>query len=226
MTAAATTGAARVRPLAGIGKVAARRMVQAWEAPVFHLAVDVDMSRVLSPDIKAAGGTVTDAISLACARALGAHPGINAHFVDNAVHEFDEVNVGIAVATPNGLTVPVLKGIGHAELAEIAGIRSDVVGRARIGKLTMADLTGGTFTISNLGMMGIDSFDAILNPPQVAILAIGSTRHAPVVRDGEITVARLATFTATFDHRAVDGATGAAFLTAVRIGVEKGDGPE
>ena len=208
------------RPLAGIRKIAARRMAEAWAAPVFHLGVDVDMSAVLAADLKSIGGTVTDAILLACAAALTENPSLNAHFADNVVTTFDTVNIGLAVATEKGLTVPVLHRLQGVDLAGIAGIRKDVVTRARAGKLSMADISDGTFTVSNLGMLGIDQFDAILNPPQVAILAIGSTKRVPVVVDDGVQVRQVARFTLTCDHRAVDGATGAALLTSIRTRLE------
>ena len=211
------------KPLTGIRKIAARRMVEAWAAPVFHLSVNVDMSTVLAANLRAVGGTVTDAILLACATALTAHPGMNAHFADNVVTTFSDINIGLAVATEKGLTVPVLHRLQGADLAEIAGIRKDVVTKARTGKLAMADISNGTFTVSNLGMLGIDEFDAILNPPQVAILAVGSTAQTPVVVDGQVQVRPIASFTLTCDHRAVDGATGAGLLTAIRDALQSGD---
>jgi pyruvate dehydrogenase E2 component (dihydrolipoamide acetyltransferase) len=211
------------RPLAGIRKIAARRMVEAWTAPVFHLSVNVDMSAVLAADLKAVGATVTDAILLASARALTAQPGMNAHYAENVVTTFSDVNIGLAVATEKGLTVPVLHRLQGADLAGIAGIRKDVVTKARTGKLAMRDISDGTFTVSNLGMLGIDQFDAILNPPQVAILAVGSTAQTPVVVNGEVQVRPLASFTLTCDHRAVDGATGAALLTGIRDALQSGD---
>ena len=204
------------KPLAGIRKIAARRMVEAWAAPVFHLSVNVDMSAVLAANLKAIGATVTDAILHASASALVAQPGMNAHFADNVVTTFSDVNIGLAVATDKGLTVPVLHRLQGATVTDIAALRKEVVTKARTGKLAMADISNGTFTVSNLGMLGIDEFDAILNPPQVAILAVGSTAQTPVVVDGQVQVRPIASFTLTCDHRAVDGATGAGLLTAIR----------
>ena len=129
---------------------------------------------------------------------------------------YDVVNLGLAVATDAGLMVPVVQGADRLELTELAHARRDVTARAREGRLQMADVTGGTFTVSNLGMMGIDRFDAILNVPQVAILAVGSTSHRQVWNGGEPAWCPMAELTLTCDHRAVDGATGAGFLTAVR----------
>ncbi len=210
------------KPLAGIRKIAARRMVEAWAAPVFHLSVNVDMSAVLAANLKAIGATVTDAILHASASALVAHPGMNAHFADNMITTFSDVNIGLAVATEKGLTVPVLHRLQGATVTDIAGIRKDVVTKARTGKLAMADISNGTFTVSNLGMLGIDQFDAILNPPQVAILAVGSTAQTPIVVDGAVQIRPIASFTLTCDHRAVDGATGAALLSAIRDALQSG----
>lgn len=209
------------KPLAGIRKIAARRMVEAWAAPVFHLGVDVDMSAVLAADLKAVGSTVTDAILQACAVALVEQPGLNAHFADNVITTYADVNIGLAVATEKGLTVPVLHRVQGGSLPDIAGKRKDVVSRARIGKLSMKDISDGTFTVSNLGMLGIDEFDAILNPPQIGILAIGSTRQLPVAGgSGSVELRPISRFTLTCDHRAVDGAAGAGLLTAIRRQLE------
>jgi len=220
-TEQATTFEGVAKPLAGIRKIAARRMVEAWAAPVFHLGVDVDMSAVLAADLKAVGSTVTDAILQACAAALVEQPGMNAHFADNVITTYADVNIGLAVATEKGLTVPVLHRVQGGSLSDIAGKRKDVVSRARIGKLSMKDISDGTFTVSNLGMLGIDEFDAILNPPQIGILAIGSTRKLPVAGDsGGVELRPTSRFTLTCDHRAVDGATGAGLLAAIRRHLE------
>jgi len=209
------------KPLAGIRKIAARRMVEAWAAPVFHLGVDVDMSAVLAADLKAVGSTVTDAILQACAAALVEQPGMNAHFADNVSTTYADVYFDDAAATEKGLTVPVLHRVQGGSLSDIAGKRKDVVSRARIGKLSMKDISDGTFTVSNLGMLGIDEFDAILNPPQIGILAIGSTRKLPVAGDsGGVELRPISRFTLTCDHRAVDGATGAGLLAAIRRHLE------
>lgn len=203
-------------PLKGIRRTAARRMVTAWEAPVFHLTVEIDMTTALAVKQRVPGATVTDALLAACARALSEHPALNAHYADEVVTTYDVVNLGLAVATEAGLMVPVVQGADQLDLTELGDARRDVTTRAREGRLQMADVTGGTFTVSNLGMMGIDRFDAILNVPQVAILAVGSTSHRQVWNGGDPAWLPIAELTLTCDHRAVDGATGAAFLTAVR----------
>jgi pyruvate dehydrogenase E2 component (dihydrolipoamide acetyltransferase) len=206
--------------LKGIKKIAARRMVQAWQAPVFHLSTDIDMERLLVLAKATEGATVTDVLIQLVGQSLQANPDLNSHYADEVVTTFAEVNIGIAVATPNGLVVPVVHSVEGNDLQSIAAKRNDVVTRARDGKLGMPDIEGATFTISNLGMLGIDSFDAIVNPPQVGILAIGSTREIPVVFEGKIIHRKRANFTLTCDHRAIDGATGAYFLAHLRTLIE------
>lgn len=211
-------------PLKGIRRTAARRMVAAWEAPVFHLSTDVDMGAAVAVKSAYPGATVTDRILAACARALVEHPAINAHYGDEAVTTFGQVNLGLAVDTPAGLMVPVIKDAAGLEIPGLAAARKDLAQRAREGALSMADVTEGTFTVSNLGMMGVDGFDAILNVPQVAILAVGATRDEYVravggAADGGSWRPR-ARFTLTCDHRAVDGATGARFLATVKQHLE------
>ena len=120
------------------------------------------------------------------------------------------------MAAPNGLIVPVIRDADRRTIQEIAAARADLVGRARDGKLQRADLEDGTFTISNLGMFGMEQFVAVLNPPQAAILAVGSTVETPVVREGEVVVRPMLTLTLTCDHRAIDGADGADFLRTVK----------
>jgi pyruvate dehydrogenase E2 component (dihydrolipoamide acetyltransferase) len=203
-------------PLRGIRKVAARRMVEAWAVPVFHLAVEVDMMHALGTKERAPGATVTDALLAACAAGLKAHPALNATCDGASVTVFDAVHLGLAVASDAGLVVPVIHGADGLDLGGLADARRTAVGKARGGKLGMADISGGTFTVSNLGMLGIDYFDAILNVPQVAILAVGATRQRQVWNDGDPAWRPIAELTLTCDHRAVDGATGAAFLTTVR----------
>ncbi|MCH6472611.1 2-oxo acid dehydrogenase subunit E2 [Sinomonas terrae] len=221
MTSASSRTAAVATPLKGIRRTAARRMVTAWEAPVFHLAVEAEMGTALSVKERIPGATVTDAILAACARALTDHPSLNAHYGDETVTTFAHVNLGMAVDTGAGLVVPVIKDAGDLDMAGIAAARRDLAARAREGRLSMADVTEGTFTVSNLGMMGIDYFDAILNVPQVAILAVGATRQEHVRdEDGTLCWRPRARLTLTCDHRAVDGATGARFLTGIREHLE------
>ena len=208
-------------PLTGIRKTAAKHMVKAWSAPVFHLTVDIDMSHALAVKDVVPTATVTDVIIQAFGRALVAHPEVNVYVGEESVTAFPDAHVGIAVASPKGLTVPVIHYASTKSLEEIAQSRSDVVARAREGKLTREDITGGTFTVSNLGMMGVCQFDAILNVPQAAIVAIGQTDKNYVLRNDEPVWVPMASFTLTCDHRALDGASGATFLQTVKNIIER-----
>ena len=134
--------------------------------------------------------TVTDVLTKVCAQALMRHRDMNASSPRTRILVHPSANVGIAVAAPQGLVVPVIRGAERLSLTEIAGVRADLVGRAREAKLRAEDLEGGTFTISNLGMYGVDQFIAVLNPPQAAILAVGATEERVVPRDGELVVRR------------------------------------
>jgi pyruvate dehydrogenase E2 component (dihydrolipoamide acetyltransferase) len=214
-------------PLTKIRKTIARRLTAAWQAPVFQLTVSADMTRAnelvarvreLNPDVRV---TVTDLLTKVCAQALMRHRDVNVQYTEDALLKFPTANVGIAVAAPQGLVVPVLRSVERQSLAEIAIGRGEIVGRARDNKLTTQDLEDGTFTISNLGMFGIEQFVAVINPPQAAILAVGATVDTPVARDGEVMVRPMLTMTLTVDHRAVDGAAGADFLRTVKQFVEE-----
>jgi pyruvate dehydrogenase E2 component (dihydrolipoamide acetyltransferase) len=213
-------------PLTSIRRTIARRLTEAWTVPVFQLQVSADMERAnavvaaareLHPDVKV---SVTDLLTKICASALARHPDVNVSFADDALLRHPNANVGIAVAAPQGLVVPVVKGAERLSLAEIAAVRADLVERARAQKLKAEDMSGGTFTISNLGMFGVESFTAVLNPPQAAILAVGATEDRPVARDGELVVRPTMTMTLTVDHRAVDGAPAADFLRTVKAMLE------
>jgi pyruvate dehydrogenase E2 component (dihydrolipoamide acetyltransferase) len=218
--ALAATGEPQTIELSSTRKTIARRLTEAWQAPVFQLQVTADMAAALA--VRAAlverlregetKPTVNDLLTKLVAAALVRHPAVNAHFTGETIVRFPNAHVGIAVAAPNGLIVPVVRDADRRTIAEIAAARSDLVGRARDGKLRREDLDGGTFTISNLGMFGIDRFTAVLNPPQAAILAVGQVSEQPVAVDGEVVVRPVAHLTLTCDHRAIDGADGAEFL--------------
>ena len=177
----------------------------------------VDAARELYPDVRV---SITDLLTKICASALARHPDVNVSFSGEALLRHPSANVGIAVAAPQGLVVPVVKGAERLTLAEIAAVRADLVERARNQKLTGEDMAGGTFTISNLGMFGVESFTAVLNPPQAAILAVGATEDRPVARDGEVVIRPTMSMTLTVDHRAVDGAPAADFLRTVKAMLE------
>jgi pyruvate dehydrogenase E2 component (dihydrolipoamide acetyltransferase) len=153
--------------------------------------------------------------------ALMRNRAVNAHFSDEGISRFPTADIGLAVAAPQGLVVPVIRRAESLSVLEIAKARAEVVGRARDNKLRREDLEGGTFTISNLGMFGVEQFIAVLNPPQAAILAVGATVEKPIARDGEVVVLPMLTLTLTCDHRAVDGADGAKFLTDLKAFLEE-----
>jgi pyruvate dehydrogenase E2 component (dihydrolipoamide acetyltransferase) len=196
---------------------------------VFQLGITVDMGRALElrkrlVELNADDSvkpTISDLLTKVCAAALMRHRAVNALYKGDAVELYPTANIGIAVAVPNGLVVPVIPGCERKSIAEIAATRAGVVERARAGKLQQSDLDGGTFTISNLGMFGIERFVAVLNPPQAAILAVGSIEDRVVAVDGSPAVRPRMELTLTCDHRAIDGATGAEFLRDVKAFLEE-----
>ena len=215
--------------LSSVRKTIARRLTEAWTAPVFQLGISADMSEALAlreklverlaeGDVKP---TVNDVLVKLSAVALMRHAPVNATFSGEEIQRHPNAHVGIAVAAPQGLVVPVIRGAERLTVQEIAQVRADLVGRARNNKLKLPDLEGGTFTISNLGMFGVETFTAVLNPPQVAILAVGAVKDEAVVTDGELGVAPIVRLTLTCDHRAIDGADGAEFLQTLVALIEQ-----
>jgi pyruvate dehydrogenase E2 component (dihydrolipoamide acetyltransferase) len=233
-TAAPATGAhpegdVEVVKMTGTRRTIARRLTEAWSAPVFQLGISIDMTEVLhlreqmverlgEGDVKP---TVNDLLTRFVGVALVRHRAINATFTGEEIHRHSSAHVGLAVAAPNGLVVPVIRNVERSSVQEIARARAELVGRAREGKLTREDMDGGTFTISNLGMFGVEQFVAVLNPPQVAILAVGAVKPTPIVVEGEVDVAPMMYVTLTCDHRAIDGADGAEFLRTLVSIVEQ-----
>ena len=224
--AAVPAGETERIPLSNVRKTIARRLTEAWQIPVFQLQTSADMTRANAlvaklrerdPDVRI---TVTDVLTKVCARALMRHREVNAEFTEDAIFLHPSANVGLAVAAPQGLVVPVIRSAERLSLSEIPRIRADLVGRARENKLRAEDIEGGTFTISNLGMYAVESFTAVLNPPQAAIVAVGATEERVVPVDGGTAVRPMLTLTATFDHRAVDGAPAAAFLHTLKESLE------
>jgi pyruvate dehydrogenase E2 component (dihydrolipoamide acetyltransferase) len=206
----------------------ADRMQQSWrEVPHFFLERDLDATRLNSwrETIRRRPGyervTHTDLLIVICAAALAGHPRVNATWRDGSVEYQEAINVGIAVATDEALIVPVVHGADRLELKAVAHARSDLVARARERKLRPADVSDGTFTISNLGMFGVDAFHAIVNAPQAAILAVGRILDRIVAVDGEAAVRPIMTVSLSFDHRVVDGAEGARFLDTLAALVEE-----
>jgi pyruvate dehydrogenase E2 component (dihydrolipoamide acetyltransferase) len=222
-------GEVEIVPLTSIRKTIARRLTEAWSAPVFQLGVSADMTEVLAlreqlVERLAEGDakpTVNDVLVKLAGAALMRHIPVNATFTGEEIQRHPNAHVGIAVAAPQGLVVPVIRDADRRTVQEIARTRADLVGRARDNKLTLQDMEGGTFTISNLGMFGVEQFTAVLNPPQVAILAVGAVKDEPVVTDGVLDIAPIVRMVLTCDHRAIDGADGAQFLQTLVALIEQ-----
>ena len=197
----------------------AERLERAWrEVPQFVLTRDVDASALQAG--RGDGVTVTDLLVKRCAEALVRHPRLTMSWRDGGLASGAGVNVGIAVATEEALVVPVVHGADRLTPAEISARRREIVDAARAGTLRPEDVQGGTFTISNLGMYGVDAFQAIVNAPQAAILAVGRIVERPVAVNGALAARPVLTLTVTFDHRVVDGARGAEFLDTLASLVE------
>ena len=221
-TAGAAPLEAEVVPLTSLRRTIARRLTAAWEAPAFQISMSADMTRSLAlrERLRDEKVTVTDVLTKLSAIALLRHRELNAHFADDEIRIFPNANVGLAVATERGLVVPVIRECERKSLVQIAADRGALVQRAREGKLSAEDLEDGTFTISNLGMFGVEQFIAVLNPPQASILAVGAIDQRPVAEDGELVVRPMMSLTLTCDHRAVDGAKAAEFLREVKTLLE------
>ncbi len=207
----------------------ARRLTESKQTiPHYRLATDIELGALLRRrEQLAAGGTrvsINDLLLRACALTLIAHPRVNAQFTGEEVLSFPHADLAVAVSTDSGLVTPILRLADTKDVFRIAKEVADLASRARSGQLKREEITGGTFTLSNLGMFGVDRFDAIINPPQVAILAVGAARDRVVVRDGKPAVARVVTVELSCDHRVVDGATGGRFLDALRTRIESAEG--
>jgi pyruvate dehydrogenase E2 component (dihydrolipoamide acetyltransferase) len=219
-----SAGASPALAVGSVWRLMAERTTRAWqEVPQFVLTRDVDARRLLSRD---EGVSVTDLLVEASARALARHRRMTASWRDGGLLQGAGINVGIAVATTEALVVPVIHGADGLTLAQISARRRELVEAARAGTLRPEGVQGGTFTISNLGMYGVDAFQAILNPPQAAILAVGRIVERPVAVEGAVAVRPVLTLTLSFDHRVVDGARGAEFLDTLASLVETEEGGE
>ena len=226
--AAAPPPGSHEEPLSAPRRVTAERLQAAKQSiPHFYLGVDCAMDAALrlrargnaqDPDLEL---TLTDIIVRAAALALRRVPAANSSWADGGVRLYDTVDIAVAVDTPTGLFTPIIRQADRKGLRTISGELKTLGARARAGKLTPEEYAGGTFTISNLGMHGVDSLYAIVNPPQSCILGVGAARPRPVVAGDAVTVGTIATCTLSADHRTIDGATGAALLAAFRTVVEE-----
>ena len=227
--APAPTGEIERIPLTSLRRTIARRLTEAWQAPAFQIAMSADMTRAQGLHDRLAEQTkegeprptVTDILTKACASALMRHRAVNALWAEDAIELHPSANIGIAVAIDAGLVVPVIHQAERLAIAELAAARSDIVSRARANQLRQEDLDGGTFTISNLGMFGVERFVAVLNPPQAAILAVGAIESKAVPTETGFEARPLMTLTMTCDHRSLDGATAADFLRTVKAFLEE-----
>jgi pyruvate dehydrogenase E2 component (dihydrolipoamide acetyltransferase) len=214
-------------PLTQIRKTIARRLAESiGPVPTFYLTAEFDMGRAaemraslaeIGDEYKA---SFNDIVIRAVALSLSEHPEVNAHWMGDKIRKFNRVHIGMAVAIEDGLITPVIFDADQKSLHEISRESKDLAARARERKLTPEEYTGSTFSISNLGMFGIDQFTAIINPPEAGILAIGAVESKPVVLDGQVVVRQRMRLTMSCDHRAIDGATGAKFLQTLRRYIE------
>ena len=171
-------------------------------------------------DIRRPYGRTQNIVIKAVALALSEHPEVNAHWLNDKIRQFNRIHVAMAVAVEDGLITPVIFDADRLQLWEISARARELAGRARERKLTPEEYTGATFTVSNLGMFGIDQFTAIINPPEAGILAVGGVEEKPVVVDGHVEVRQRMRVTMSCDHRAIDGATGAKFIQTLRRFIE------
>lgn len=211
-------------PVSKMRQVIASRLAESiGPIPTFYLTAEIETDNLaaarsqinsrLADDQKI---SVNDFIVKAAAIALMKHPWVNSSFRDGFIRFYEQADIGVAVAIDEGLITPVVRGANRKGLAEISSEIKSLAARARERKLQPEEYTGATFSISNLGMMGIKEFTAIINPPEAAILAVGASQPVPAVRDGQITIRNIMNVTMSCDHRVVDGATGAKFLQTLR----------
>jgi pyruvate dehydrogenase E2 component (dihydrolipoamide acetyltransferase) len=220
-------------PLTPMRRVVARRLTESMQsAPHFYLTTRVDVTRLLELRAElnrqlADGGqdlkvSVNDLLVKACAGLLAANRELNVSFGGDKLTVHNRVHIGMAVAVDGGLLVPVVRDADQKSLTQVAREAGELVGRARAGKLSGDEMGGGTFTVSNLGMFGIEQFTAVINPPEAAILAVGAAVPEPLVTaDGQVEVRQVLRLTLSIDHRAVDGATGARFLAQLKDVLEQ-----
>jgi len=213
-------------PVSQMRKVIAKRLSESkFTAPHFYITMDIDMDNAIaarkamnaSGDVKI---SFNDLVVKATALALKKHPAVNSSWMGDFIRVNDHVHIGVAVAIEDGLLVPVLRHADQMALSHISAIVKDLAGKAKDKKLQPADWEGNTFTISNLGMFGVEEFTAIVNPPDAGILAVGGIKQVPVVKDGQVVPGNVMKVTLSLDHRVADGASGAAFLQSLKAYLE------
>ena len=218
----------RAVPFDNIRKVVAQRLTAAkQEIPHFYLRISVRADALLALRntanlVLGAKASVNDYIVLAAGKALAQHSEVNVQLHGEEVHRFPHADVAVAVASPKGLVTPIVRQANRMRIDQLAEKTRDLIEKAQAGRLGYDDLNGGTFTVSNLGMFGIEGFDAIINPPQCAILAVGAAARQPVQKEnGGIEFASMIPLTLSVDHRAIDGAMGAQFLATLKNLIEE-----
>jgi pyruvate dehydrogenase E2 component (dihydrolipoamide acetyltransferase) len=210
------------QPISQMRKTIARRLGESkFSAPHFYLTVEINMDNAIKVrkrlnEVAPTKISFNDLVLKACAVALRQHPAINSSWLGDKIRKNKDVNVGVAVAVDEGLLVPVIRFADMKSLSQINTEVKTLAGKAKNRKLSTEEMQGNTFTISNLGMFGIEEFTAIINPPDSCILAVGGIIQKPIVKDGELAVGNMMKVTLSCDHRVVDGATGAAFLNTVK----------
>lgn len=213
-------------PASQMRKVIAKRLLESTNgAPAFYLTIEVDMDNAMAsrnainaiPDTKV---SFNDLVIKACAAALRKHPKVNSSWMGDKIRTYSHVHIGVAVAVEDGLLVPVIRFADQKSLSQISAEVKDLGKRAKDKKLQPSDWEGNTFTVSNLGMFGIDEFTSIINTPESCILSVGAIKQVPVVKNGAVVPGNVMKVTLACDHRTVDGATGAAFLQTLRIYLE------
>jgi pyruvate dehydrogenase E2 component (dihydrolipoamide acetyltransferase) len=210
------------RPVSQMRKVIARRLAESkFTAPHFYLTMSIDMDKAVASraqlnELAPVKISFNDMVLKAVAIALKQHPVVNSSWLGDIIRTNHHVNIGVAVAVDEGLLVPVVRNADTKGLAQIAAEVKDFAGKAKAKKLQPSDWEGSTFTISNLGMFGIDEFTAIINPPDSCILAVGAIQQVPVVKNGAVVPGNVMKVTLSCDHRVVDGASGSAFLQTVK----------
>lgn len=217
-----------VVPFSPLRRVIAARMSEAQRTiPQFRLLADIEVDALLALREQANAAecsrkiTLNDCLVKACAGALLEHPEINCQLVGEEIHQYFDADISVVVAVPGGLAAPILRGANHKSVAEIAIEMRELIARAAAGQLKMHEILGGSFSISNLGGYGVDQFDAIINPPQCGILAVGRVKPRAVVSgNGETRFAQVMRVTLSLDHRVIDGVAGAKFVATLRRRLE------
>jgi pyruvate dehydrogenase E2 component (dihydrolipoamide acetyltransferase) len=219
---AATDPGAGMPPLSQVARLMAERTTQSWTSvPHFFVTREADCARLLETNARLAPAsekelgiktTITDLLIVLVARVLAKHPHMNASWAGEGIRSSEEINISLAMAVKDGVVGAVIHKADSLSVAEIAKQRRDLVERARTRHLHPADITGGTFTISNLGMYGVDAFTAIITPPQACVLAVGAIADRVVAREGKAAIRPIMTLTLSTDHRVADGARAAEFL--------------